>query len=125
MRDQFVPIIKDLEKGYTCIPTTYTNFGAAINPKLHDLYHKTLDKILELATNDDGKHKVIQLGLREIKDRVKTIESGTASNVPCTSTVPPSTSIVPPSYTSPKSSPRLNTTKASNTSKVLSPLVVR
>ncbi|GMP74659.1 hypothetical protein CsSME_00032022 [Camellia sinensis var. sinensis] len=118
MRDQFVPII-----GYTCIPTTYANFGAAINPKLHDSYHKALDEILELATNDDGKHKVIQLGLREIKDRVKTIASGTASNMPCTSTVPPSTSIVPPSHSSPKSPPRMNTTKASNTRKVLSPLV--
>ncbi|XP_028070916.1 protein FAR1-RELATED SEQUENCE 6-like [Camellia sinensis] len=116
---------KDLERGYTCIPTTYTNFGAAINPKLYDSYHKTLDEILELATNDDAKHKVIQLGLREIMDRVKTIESATASNVPCTSTVPPSTGIVPPSHTSPKSPPRLNTTKTSNTRKVLSPLVVR
>ncbi|XP_028051667.1 uncharacterized protein LOC114256250 [Camellia sinensis] len=58
-------------------------------------------------------------------DRVKTIESGTASNVPCTSTLPPSTSIVPPSHTSSKSPPRLNTTKESNTRKVLSPLVAR
>ncbi|GMQ10751.1 hypothetical protein CsSME_00053635 [Camellia sinensis var. sinensis] len=100
------------------------HFGVT-NPKLHDSYHKTLDEILELATNDDVKHKVIQLGLREIKDRVKTIESGTANNVPCTSTVPPSTSIVPPSHTSPKIPPHLNTTKASNTRKVLSPLVAR
>ncbi|XP_028116563.1 protein FAR1-RELATED SEQUENCE 6-like [Camellia sinensis] len=116
---------KDLERGYTCIPTTYTNFGAAMNPKLHDSYHKRLDEILELATNDNGKYKVIQLGLREIKDRVRTIESGTSSNVSCTSTVPLSISIVPPSHTLSKSPPGLNTTKASNTRKVLSPLVAR
>ncbi|XP_028103158.1 protein FAR-RED IMPAIRED RESPONSE 1-like [Camellia sinensis] len=90
--------------------------------ELHDTYHKTLDEILELATNDNGKHKVIQLGLREIKDR--TIESGTASNVPCTSTIPPSTSIVPPFQTSPKSLTSLNT-KTSRTRKVLNPLVAR
>ncbi|CAL5426590.1 unnamed protein product [Camellia sinensis] len=57
-----------LERWCTCIPTSYTNFGPALNPKLHDNYHKTLDEILELATNDDGKHKVIQLGLMEIND---------------------------------------------------------
>ncbi|XP_028085358.1 protein FAR-RED IMPAIRED RESPONSE 1-like [Camellia sinensis] len=83
---------KDLERGYTCIPTTYTNSGVALNPMLHTNYHKTLDEILELATNDDEKHKVIQLGLKEIKDRVRIVESGSASNAPCTSTVPPGTS---------------------------------
>ncbi|XP_028054805.1 uncharacterized protein LOC114259008 [Camellia sinensis] len=59
----------------------------------------------------------------EIKDRVGTIESGSGSNVPCSSIVPPSTSIVPLSHPLLKSPPSLNTTKASNTHKVLSPLV--
>ncbi|XP_028079449.1 protein FAR1-RELATED SEQUENCE 6-like [Camellia sinensis] len=114
---------KDVERGYTCIPTTYTTFAAALNPKLHDNYHKTLDKVLELATNDDGKHKVIQPGLMEIKDRVRTVQSSSASNVPCKSTTPASTSTLPHSHTSPKSLHCRNTTKESITSKVLSPLV--
>ncbi|GMP66064.1 hypothetical protein CsSME_00026585 [Camellia sinensis var. sinensis] len=116
---------KDLERGYTCIPTTYTNFGPALHPKLHDNYHNTLDEILELATNDNGKHKVIQFGLMKIKDEVRTVQSGSASNVPCTSTLPPSSSTLPHSHTSPKSPPRINSTKESMTRKVLSPLVTR
>ncbi|CAL5422881.1 unnamed protein product [Camellia sinensis] len=116
---------KDLERGYTCIPTTYTNFGSSLHPKLHDNYHNTLDEILELATNDDGKHKVIQLGLMKIKDEVRTVQSSSASNVPCTSTLPPSSTTLPPFHTSPKSPPRINTRKESMTRKVLSPLVAR
>ncbi|XP_028082667.1 protein FAR1-RELATED SEQUENCE 6-like [Camellia sinensis] len=114
---------KDLERGYTCIPTTYTNFGSFLHPKLHDNYHNTLDEILDLATNDEAKHKVIQLGLMKIKDEVRTVQSSSASNVLCTSTLPPSSSTLPPSHTSPKSPPRINTTKESMTRKVLSPLV--
>ncbi|GMP68049.1 hypothetical protein CsSME_00027801 [Camellia sinensis var. sinensis] len=116
---------KDLERGYTCIPTTYINFDSSLHPKLHDNYHNTLDEILELATNDDGKHKVIQLGLMKIKDEVRTVRSSSASDVPCTSTLPSSSSTLPPSHTSPKSPPRINTTKESMTRKVLSPLVAR
>ncbi|KAF5956591.1 hypothetical protein HYC85_003816 [Camellia sinensis] len=59
----------------------------------------------------------------EIKDQVRTIQSGSVSNVPCTSTVPPSTSTLPHSHTSSKSLPGHNTTKESITRKVLSPLV--
>ncbi|XP_028123137.1 protein FAR1-RELATED SEQUENCE 6-like [Camellia sinensis] len=121
---------KDLERGYTCIPTTYTNFGSSLHPKLHDNYHNTLDEILDLATNDDAKHKVIQLGLMKIKDEVRTVQSSSASNVPCTSTLPPSSSTLPPSsstlppsHTSSKSPPRINTTKESMTCKIRSPLV--
>ncbi|GMQ00854.1 hypothetical protein CsSME_00047748 [Camellia sinensis var. sinensis] len=84
-----------------------------------------LDEILELATNDDGKHKVIQLGLIKIKDEMRTVQSSNASNVPCTSTLPPSSSTLPPFHTSPKSPPRVNTTKESMARKVLSPLVAR
>ncbi|XP_028074879.1 uncharacterized protein LOC114277195 [Camellia sinensis] len=116
---------KDLESGYTCIPTTYTNFGSSLHPKLHDNYHNTLDEILELATNDDGKHKVIQLGLMKINNEVRTVQSSSASNVPCTSTLPSSSSTLPPSHTSPKNPPRINTTKESMTHKVLSPLFAR
>ncbi|XP_028061072.1 uncharacterized protein LOC114264558 isoform X3 [Camellia sinensis] len=116
---------KDVEREYTCIPTTYTIFGAALNPKLHDNYHKTLDEILELTTNDDGKHEVIQLGLIEIKDRVRPVQSSSTSNLPCTNTVPTSTSTLPPSHTSPKSSFARNTIKESITRKVLYPLVAR
>ncbi|XP_028053616.1 protein FAR1-RELATED SEQUENCE 4-like [Camellia sinensis] len=102
---------KDLERRYTCIPTTYTKSGAVLNAKVHDNYHKTLDEIIEIASNDDGKHKAIQLGLREIKERVRKDESGCTSNVsPSSSTVPPCSSNVPPS---------------SATHKVLSPLVAR
>ncbi|GMP61697.1 hypothetical protein CsSME_00024061 [Camellia sinensis var. sinensis] len=107
---------KNLERGYICIPTTYTNFGSSLHPKLHDNYHNTLDEILELATNDDGKHKVIQLGLMKIKDEVRTVQSSSASNVPCT---------LPSSYTLPKSPPRVNITNENMTRKVLSPLVTR
>ncbi|XP_028123835.1 protein FAR-RED IMPAIRED RESPONSE 1-like [Camellia sinensis] len=100
---------KDLERGYACIPTTYTKFGATLIAKVHDNYHKTLDGIIEITSNDDGKHKAIQLGLREIKERVRKDESSYASNVPLSSsTVPSCSSNVPPSST---------------TRKVLSPLV--
>ncbi|GMQ04883.1 hypothetical protein CsSME_00050143 [Camellia sinensis var. sinensis] len=30
-----------------------------------------LDEIIEIAANDDGKHEVLDLGLIEIKDRVR------------------------------------------------------
>ncbi|XP_028055554.1 protein FAR-RED IMPAIRED RESPONSE 1-like [Camellia sinensis] len=45
---------KDLERGYICIPTTYTKSGSVLNAKVHDNYHKTLDEIIEIASNDDG-----------------------------------------------------------------------
>ncbi|GMP79363.1 hypothetical protein CsSME_00034937 [Camellia sinensis var. sinensis] len=61
----------------------------------------------------------------KIKDGVRTVQSSSASNVPCTSTLPPSSSTLPPSHTSPKSLPRINTTKESMSRKVLSPLVAR
>ncbi|XP_028065622.1 uncharacterized protein LOC114268623 [Camellia sinensis] len=94
---------KDLERGYTCIPTTYTKSGAALNAKVHDNYHEILDEIIEITSNDDGKHKAIQLGLREIKERVRKNESSCASNVPpSSSTVPPCSSNVPPSSTTRK-----------------------
>ncbi|GMP99010.1 hypothetical protein CsSME_00046662 [Camellia sinensis var. sinensis] len=61
----------------------------------------------------------------KIKDEVRTVQSSSASNVPCSSTLPPSSSTLPPSHTSPKSPPRINTTKESMTRNVRSPLVAR
>ncbi|XP_028085338.1 protein FAR-RED IMPAIRED RESPONSE 1-like [Camellia sinensis] len=117
---------KDLERGYTCIPTTYTKIGAVLNAKLHDKYHKMLDEILEIASNDDGKHTLIDLGLIEIKERVRKDQSGCASNVPpSSSNVTPCTSDGRPSNTSPKSPSGRSTTKAIMARKVLSPLVAR
>ncbi|XP_028072061.1 uncharacterized protein LOC114274352 [Camellia sinensis] len=108
----------DLERGYTCIPTTYTNSGPVLNAKVHDNYHETLDEIIEIASNDDGKHKVIQLGLIEINDRVRQDQSGYASHMP------PSTTTVSSSDTSPKTELGHSTTNTSMTRKVLSPMVV-
>ncbi|CAL5435397.1 unnamed protein product [Camellia sinensis] len=110
---------KDIERGYTCIPTTYTKAGAVVNAKLHDKYHKMLDEILEIAANDNGKHEVLDLGLIEIKDRVRKDQSSSASHVP------PSTSNAPPSHSSPKSPSARSTTKASMSRKMLSPMVAR
>ncbi|XP_028092677.1 protein FAR1-RELATED SEQUENCE 6-like [Camellia sinensis] len=117
---------KDIERGCTCIPTTYTKAGAVLNAKLHDKYHKILDEIIEIAGNDDGKHEVLDLGLIEIKDRVRKDQSGSASHTrPSTSDVPPSTSNVPHSYTSLRSLSARNSTKASMSRNMLSPMVAR
>ncbi|XP_028078143.1 protein FAR-RED IMPAIRED RESPONSE 1-like [Camellia sinensis] len=117
---------KDLERGYTCILTTYTKAGAVLNAKLHDKYRKMLDKILEIAANDDGKHEVLDLGLIEIKDRVRKDQSGSASHAPpSTSDVPPSTSNVPHCHSSLRSLSARSTTKASMSRNMLSPMVAR
>ncbi|GMP71622.1 hypothetical protein CsSME_00029959 [Camellia sinensis var. sinensis] len=78
-----------------------------------------LDEILEITANDDGKHEVLDLGLIEIKDRVRKDQSGSASHVP------PSTSNVPPSHSSLKSLSAHSTTIASMSHKMLSPMVAR
>ncbi|XP_028106483.1 protein FAR-RED IMPAIRED RESPONSE 1-like [Camellia sinensis] len=62
---------KDIERGYTYISTIYTKAWAVLNAKLHDKYHKMLDEIIEITANNDGKHEVLDLGLIEIKDRVR------------------------------------------------------
>ncbi|XP_028074240.1 protein FAR-RED IMPAIRED RESPONSE 1-like [Camellia sinensis] len=110
---------KDIERGYTSIPTTYTKAGAVLNAKLHDKYHKMLDEIIEIAGNNDGKHEVLYLGLIEIKDRVRKDQSGSASHAP------PSTSNVPHSHTSLRSPSARSTTKASMSHNMLSPMVAR
>ncbi|GMP48892.1 hypothetical protein CsSME_00016081 [Camellia sinensis var. sinensis] len=101
---------KDLERGYTFVRTTYTNFGVGFNAKFHDKMQKLLNEIVELASNDEGKQKIIELGLAEIKARVRKDESGCGSNVS------PSTSNVPPFDTSPKSPIGGCTTKTSMSS---------
>lgn len=69
---------------------------------------------------------MIDLGLIEIKDRVRKDQSGCMSNVPhSTSNVPPSTSNVRPLNTSPKSPSNCSTTKVIKSRKLLSPLVTR
>ncbi|GMP82626.1 hypothetical protein CsSME_00036845 [Camellia sinensis var. sinensis] len=84
-----------------------------------------LDKIIEIAANDDGKHEVLDLGLIEIKDGVRKDQLDSASHVPpSTSDVPPSTSNVPPSHSSLKSPSARSTTKASMSRKMLSPRVL-
>ncbi|XP_028063483.1 protein FAR-RED IMPAIRED RESPONSE 1-like [Camellia sinensis] len=116
--------IKDIERGYTCILTTCTKAGVVVNAKLHDKYHKMLDEILEIAANDNGKHEVLDLGLIEIKDRVRKDQSGSASHVPpSTSNVPPSTSNAPTFHSSSKSPSARSTTKASMSRKMLSPML--
>ncbi|GMP69859.1 hypothetical protein CsSME_00028952 [Camellia sinensis var. sinensis] len=85
-----------------------------------------LDEIIEIAANDDCKHKVLDLGLIEIKDRVRKDQSGSASHaLPSTSDVPPSTNNVPPSHSSLRSLSARSTTKASMSRKMLSPMVAR
>ncbi|XP_028057450.1 uncharacterized protein LOC114261380 [Camellia sinensis] len=117
---------KDIERGYTCIPTAYTKVGAVLNAKLHEKYHKMLDKIIEISANNNGKHEVLDLGLIEINDRVRKDQSGSASHAPpSTSDVPPSTSNVPPSHSSLRSPSARSTTKASMSCKMLSLIVAR
>ncbi|GMP59516.1 hypothetical protein CsSME_00022777 [Camellia sinensis var. sinensis] len=85
-----------------------------------------LDEILEIAVNDDGKHKVHDLGLIQIKDKVRKDQSGSASHAPpSNSNVPPSTSNVPPSHSSLRSLSARSTTKASMSCKMLSLIVAR
>ncbi|XP_028126919.1 protein FAR-RED IMPAIRED RESPONSE 1-like [Camellia sinensis] len=117
---------KDIERGYTCIPTTYTKARAVLNAKLHDKYHKMLDEIIEIAANDDGKHEVLDLRLIKIKDRVRKDQLGSASHAPpSTSDVPPSTSNVPHCHSSLRSPFARSTTKASMPRNMLSPMVAR
>ncbi|XP_028110552.1 protein FAR-RED ELONGATED HYPOCOTYL 3-like [Camellia sinensis] len=110
---------KNIERGYTCIPTAYTKAGDILNAKLYDKYHKMLVEIIEIAANDDGKHEVLDLGLIKIKDKVRKDQSGSASHVPL------SASNVPHSYSSLKSPSARSTTKASMSRRMLSPMVAR
>ncbi|XP_028074239.1 protein FAR-RED IMPAIRED RESPONSE 1-like [Camellia sinensis] len=99
-------------KGIMCVHSFNVLIERAVlNANVHDKYHKMLDKILKIASNDDGKHTVND-GLTEIKERVKKDQSGCASSVPLSSSnAPPSTSHGRPSNTSLKSPSGCSTTK--------------
>ncbi|XP_028096837.1 protein FAR1-RELATED SEQUENCE 6-like [Camellia sinensis] len=109
---------KDLDRWYTCIKTTYTGFGDNFNAKVYDKMNKKLIGIVHFAGNSEGKIKIIDHGLDEIKARVMKDDEGGGCNVaPLTSNVPPITSNVP---FSPIDS--INRKAISHT-KLLSPLV--
>ncbi|GMP61608.1 hypothetical protein CsSME_00024002 [Camellia sinensis var. sinensis] len=109
---------KDLDRRYTCIKTTYTGFGDDFNAKVYDKMNKKLIGIVQVAGNFEGKIKIIDRKLDEIKARVMKDDEGGGSNVPAsTSNIPPITSNVP---SSPIGS--INRKAISNT-KLLSPLV--
>ncbi|XP_028098131.1 protein FAR-RED IMPAIRED RESPONSE 1-like [Camellia sinensis] len=111
---------KDLNRGYTCIKTTYTGFGDDFNAKVYDKMNRKLICIVQFAGNSEGKIKLIDRGLDEIKAKVMKDDEGGGSNVaPSTSNVPPITSNVP---SSPIDS--INRKAISHT-KLLSPLVAR
>ncbi|XP_028051677.1 uncharacterized protein LOC114256262 [Camellia sinensis] len=111
---------KDLDRGYTCIKTTYAGFGDDFNAKVYEKMNRKLVGIVQFAGNCEGKIKLIDRGLDEIKAKVMKDDEGGGSNVaPSTSNVLPITSNVP-------SSPigNINRQAISHT-KLLSPLVAR
>ncbi|GMP89170.1 hypothetical protein CsSME_00040851 [Camellia sinensis var. sinensis] len=78
--------------------------------------NKKLIGIVQLASNSEGKIKIIDLGLDEMKDRVMKDESGDGSNLP------PSTNMIPSSR---KSLIASGSTEGASTRKVISHLVAR
>ncbi|GMP49971.1 hypothetical protein CsSME_00016771 [Camellia sinensis var. sinensis] len=82
---------KDLFREYTCIKTTYTGFGHDFNTSCYERMNKKLIAIVQIAGNSEGKIKIINLWLDEMKDRVMHDESGDGSNLP------PSTNRIPSS----------------------------
>ncbi|XP_028107375.1 protein FAR-RED ELONGATED HYPOCOTYL 3-like [Camellia sinensis] len=89
---------KDLDRGYTCIKTTYTGFGGDFNAKVYDKMNIKLIGIVQFAGNSEEKIKIIDHGLDEIKARVMKNDEGGWNNVaPSTSNVPHITSNVPSS----------------------------
>ena len=77
--------------------------------------NKKLIAIIQLAGNSEGKIKIIDHGLDEMKDKVMHDESGDGSNLP------PSTNRIPSSTKSPIAT---GCTSGASTRKVVSPLVV-
>ncbi|XP_028115909.1 protein FAR1-RELATED SEQUENCE 6-like [Camellia sinensis] len=111
---------KDLDRGYTCIKTIYTGFGDDFNAKVYEKMNRKLAGIVQFVGNCEGKIKLIDRGLDEIKAKVMKDDESDGSNVaPSTSNVPPITSNVP-------SSPIASINrKAISHTKLLSPLVAR
>ncbi|CAL5330111.1 unnamed protein product [Camellia sinensis] len=83
---------KDLDREYAYIKTTYTDFGNDFNASCYERMNKKLIAIVQLAGNSEGKTKIIDLGLDEIKERVMKEESGDGSNLPCSRKSPIRTS---------------------------------
>ncbi|XP_028060141.1 protein FAR-RED IMPAIRED RESPONSE 1-like [Camellia sinensis] len=112
--------VQYLDRGYTCIKTIYAGFGDDFNAKVYEKMNRKLVGIVQFAGNCEGKIKLIDRGLDEIKAKVMKDDEGGGSNVaPSTSNVPPITSNVP---SSPIGS--INRHTISHT-KLLSPLVAR
>ncbi|XP_028098978.1 protein FAR-RED IMPAIRED RESPONSE 1-like [Camellia sinensis] len=89
---------KNLDRGYTCIKTTYIGFGDDFNAKVYDKMNRKLIGIVQFAGNSEGKIKLIDRELDEIKAKVMKDDEGGGSNVATsTSNVPPITSNVPSS----------------------------
>ena len=65
--------------------------------------------IVQLAGNSEGKTRIVDLGLDEIKERVMKEESGDGSNLPCSTRSPIHT----------------GSTQGGTSRKVISPLVAR
>ncbi|XP_028099398.1 protein FAR1-RELATED SEQUENCE 9-like [Camellia sinensis] len=78
---------KDVDREYACIKTTYTGFGNDFNVSTYERMNKKLIVIVQLAGNSEGKTRIIDLGLDEIKERVMKEESGDRSNLPCSTKV--------------------------------------
>ncbi|CAL5377034.1 unnamed protein product [Camellia sinensis] len=107
---------KDLVREYTSIKTTYSDFGGDFNASCYERMNKKLTGILQLAGNCDGKIKMIDVGLDQIKDRVMKDESGDGSNLQaCTTFIPSCT----------KSLIATSSAIVFTTRKVISPLVAR
>ncbi|CAL5392458.1 unnamed protein product [Camellia sinensis] len=107
---------KDLVREYTSIKTTYSGFGGDFNASCYERMNKKSIGIVQLASNCEGKIKMIDLGLDEIKDRVMKDESNDGSNLQACTTFIPSCR---------KSPIATGSTIVSTTRKVISPLVPR
>ncbi|XP_028058193.1 uncharacterized protein LOC114262051 [Camellia sinensis] len=107
---------KDLVREYTYIKTTYTGFGDDFNTSCYERMNKKLIAIIQLAGNSEGKIKIINCALDEMKDRVMHDKSGDGSNLA------PSTNRITSSTKSPIAT---GCTSGASTRKVVSPLVVR
>ncbi|XP_028095788.1 protein FAR1-RELATED SEQUENCE 6-like isoform X1 [Camellia sinensis] len=111
---------KDLDRRYTCIKTTYTGFVDDFNAMVYDKMNKKLIGIVQVAGNSEGKIKIIDRELDEMKARVMKDDEGDGSNVPAsTSNVLSITNNVPSSLI------RSINRKAISNTKLLSPSVAR
>ncbi|XP_028119129.1 uncharacterized protein LOC114316633 [Camellia sinensis] len=85
---------KDVDREYACIKTTYTGFGNDFNASTYERMNKKLIAIVQLAGNSEGKTRIVELGLDEIKERVMKEKSGYGSHLPCSTRSPIHTSSI-------------------------------